>query len=139
MIPVIPTKDFDRAEEWVQAIIEPLAPLMCCRRFVIDYKTMDGRDKNTDIVACCPRQMNDEQVVEKLKERLLEWGKVSSIFEQGADGMRCLYVIPGYLEESISEIGLHVPGDMENAVRTTFGSHLPVNWDELVRHWRRLR
>lgn len=101
------------------------------RRLIVDYKNSSGRDYNQDILILCPPEGTDEKLVDAIRESLSGQGfTLTSLAEVAGNGVKVLYIAPGYLEEVIKELGLPVPEDMAKNM-TSAGIH-PVNWEELT-------
>ena len=74
----------------------------------------------------------DADLVENVRESLVQQGYTLSALWELLDngGANALYLMPGYLEESIKDLGMPVPEDMA-ANMVSAGIH-PVNWEEFV-------
>lgn len=107
------------------------------RRLLLDFKDGSGQDRNTDTIAWHNRNTADEAVIEMLKTQIAsEGGTLSAVTELlENEKVCCLYCVPGFIEESIHEWGIPVPNDMKAAMENA-GFH-PINWDELVQHWKK--
>lgn len=103
-----------------------------CRLLSVDYKNQNGVDCSQDIAVGANRDMDDERLVELVREQYAGMGfNVSAIAEVSEAGTpHALYIKPGFLEEGMMEQGLSIPQDMAAALAYA-GLH-PVNWAELV-------
>ncbi len=102
------------------------------RRLIADYKDRRGEDFNRSLTVWQSRGAPDQALVESVRDDLARQGyTLTALAELMEDGItRVLYLAPGYLEESMAELGLTVPADIAAAL-TARGIH-PVNWDELT-------
>lgn len=102
------------------------------RRLIVDYKDHSGRDFHQDLVTWHDRRATDEALVQSVRESLAGKGyTLTALGEVLGDGStKVLYLAPGYMEESLQEMGLKVPTDM-TAAMSAAGIH-PVNWEELT-------
>jgi len=109
------------------------------RLLAVDYKDRDGVDFRQDNAVHQNPDMTDERMVELVREQYARMGvSVSAITElviaEDMASCRCLWARPGFLEETIRDLGLPLPADMI-ANAEAVGFH-PINWDELVRGWK---
>lgn len=102
------------------------------RHLIADYKDRHGTDFNQDLTVWHSRTASDEALVESVRRDLAQRGyTLTALGEYTGDGKgRALYLRPGYMEESMAEMGLPMPADLMAALDAA-GSR-PVNWRELV-------
>ena len=83
------------------------------RRLQIDYKVNNRQNRHTDTVTLASPGVTDAALVRSVREHIeAVGGRLSAVWETRENGLpRCLYVIPGFLEESVREMGLSVPAD----------------------------
>lgn len=102
------------------------------RRLIADYKDRHGKDINQSLTVWHSRGASDRSLVESVRGELARSGytltALGELLEDG--GAKPLYLAPGYLEETIREMGLKVPEDMA-AAKKAAGCR-PVNWEELT-------
>ena len=113
------------------------SPIAKKRRLLLDYKDSTGADRHSETVAYFNVDMTEQDFLKNLKESVAQQGyKLSSAIEFLPNSMRCLYLAPGYLEESMRDLGLPVPSDMKaNTMKSLKHTGLPINWDELCEYW----
>ena len=107
------------------------------RRFMLDYKGRDGVSRHHEAVSYLPAGgMTDSQIVDAIKENLAQQGyDAKCIVEMSSGAFRCMYITPDCIEETIREMGVTPPADMEAHARIAFGGRFPVNWNELCAYW----
>lgn len=122
--------DMARVMELLTAPMGAYAPRL--RRMIVDYKDSSGRDYHQDLMIWHNPSATDADLVENVRESLVQQGYTLSALGELLDngGANVLYLMPGYLEESIKDLGLSVPDDIAAAL-TAAGVH-PVNWEELT-------
>lgn len=99
-----------------------------CRPLLIDYKDSEGKDYHQNVVAYQPQYMTDAAMVEELKKDAAQKGyTLSAICD--VQTFQALYFRPGFVEESIRELGLPVPKNVAERIKAV-GLN-PVNMEEL--------
>lgn len=113
------------------------SPIAKKRHLLLDYKDSTGTDWHSETVAYHNMDMSEMDFLKNLKESTAQQGyKLTSAIELLPNRMRCLYLAPGCLEESMREMGLSIPIDMKaNAMKSLKHTGLPINWDELCEYW----
>ena len=112
------------------------------RRLLIDFKDASGQDRHVEDTTLAPPGASDAALVESVKELVKKQGGQLSALWQIRDGQApaCLFMKPGFLEETVMEMGLSVPADPVAAIgfmeRATGICFKPVNLDELTNGWR---
>ena len=103
------------------------------RRLIADFKDRGGRDINQGLTIWHNRGASDQSLVESVRVDLARSGctltALAELLENG--GAKVLYLAPGYLEETMREMGLTMPEDIPTAMRAA--GCCPVNWEELAR------
>ena len=115
------------------ATLGDYAPAVRCLQ--IDYK-LNGQNRHTDTVTLVSQGVTDAALVCSVREHIeAVGGRLSAVWETRENGglPRCLYVIPGFLEESVREMGLSVPSDPVAAMERVGWN--PVNLNELKAYW----
>lgn len=133
------TNENNPAAVLLDAVFTPLGDYAPQKRWVvIDFKNAQDEDRNLNTYLYCNHFFTDEMIVQALSAQIAsEGGRLCSLCEVIEDGGkqwgRCIYSVPGYLEETMKERGLPIPEDMI-ACANAAGFH-PINWDELVKSW----
>lgn len=104
------------------------------QRLLVDFKDENGIDKHLPVYLLRNAQTTDEMIVRALKNQIEQsGGKLSAI----SDGLRCLYLAPGILEEGCRELGIPVPHDKQRFLE--YAGLNPVNKTELIGLWEKSR
>lgn len=104
------------------------------QRLLVDFKDENGIDKHAPVYLLRNAQTTDEMIVRALKNQIEQsGGKLSAI----SDGLRCLYLAPGILEEGCREMGIPVPHDKQRFLE--YAGLNPVNKTELIELWEKSR
>lgn len=104
------------------------------QRLLVDFKDENGIDKHAPVYLLRNAQTTDEMIVRALKNQIEQsGGKLSAI----SDGLRCLYLAPGILEEGCREMGIPVPHDKQRFLE--YAGLNPVNKTELIGLWEKSR
>ena len=91
------------------------------QRLFVDFKDENGIDKHAPVYILRNVQ---------LKNQVEQSGyKLSAV----ADGLRCLYLAPGILEENCREMGIPIPHDKRGFLE--YAGLNPVNKAELIELW----
>ena len=100
------------------------------QRLFVDFKDENGIDKHPPVYILRNVQTTDEMIVWALKNQVEQSGyKLSAV----ADGLRCLYLAPGILEENCREMGIPIPHDKRGFLE--YAGLNPVNKAELIELW----
>ncbi len=95
-------------------------------RLLVDFKDENGIDKHAPVYILRNDQTMDEMIVWALKNQIEQsGGKLSAV----SDGLRCMYLAPGILEESCREMGLPIPHDTQSFLE--YAGLNPINKAEL--------
>ena len=132
---MIHSDDLDNAEAVFDAIFKGFgdyAPKK--RRLVIDFKDGNGTDLNRELLTMQPIGTTLKQLIDSIRlEISATGGKLMGVTEL-TNAPRLIYIAPGYLEETMTEMGFQIPTDVEAAVKSD-PTFQPVNLDELIREW----
>lgn len=97
---------------------------------LVDFKDENGIDKHAHVYILRNAQTTDAMIVWALKDQVEQNGcKLSAV----ADGLRCLYLAPGILEENCREMGIPIPHDKRGFLE--YAGLDPVNKAELIALW----
>lgn len=99
-------------------------------RLLVDFKDENRTDKHVPVYILRNDQITDEKTVWALKNQIEQLGgRLSAI----SDGLRCLYLAPGILEEGCREMGIPIPRDKRGFLELSGLD--PVNKAELIDLW----
>lgn len=100
------------------------------QRLFVDFKDENGIDKHVPVYILRNAQATDKAIVWALKDQVEQSGcKLSAV----SDGLRCLYLPPGILEECCREMGIPIPHDKRGFLE--YAELNPVNKRELIALW----